>query len=258
MNTADAAIGSIVDIATLNTAKYLSRATKIGIQSAATRFGWKYGDSAPIRAFRGFKRGLHNSRLKLMESGITRAIESNVIKVADKASKIPLGVYAGGALGFDAGYATSDGSIYGGLAGAALGGATAYGLGKGLKWIGVEDKIANQYQKIRAFGTRLPSAWLKAAAIGKGAANITGRVAIDTGSEMMQEGVQGLNARDDFDYDVQMNRPMLYRVFDDMLLGSRAAYIWLNQNDPEMKSEADVYSQMNATPLLTLIGPSTP
>jgi len=74
---------------------------------------------------------------------------------------------------------------------------------------------------------------------------------------MGQEGVQALNARDDFDYDVQHNRALLQRVFDDMLLGSRAAYIWLNQDDPEMLGEADVYSQMNATPLLTLIGPNS-
>jgi len=34
-----------------------------------------------------------------------------------------------------------------------------------------------------------------------------------------------------------------------------AAYIWMNQNSPEMRSEAETYSQMNATPLLTLFGP---
>lgn len=209
VNTADAAIGSIVDIATLNTAKYLARATKIGIESAAVRFGIKYGNTPPVRAFKGFRNGLHNSAVKAIESSIITPSKELATKTLGAASKVPLGVYVGASLGFDAGYAASDGSIYGGIAGAVAGGATAYGLGKGLKWIGVEDKIANAYQKVRSFGTRLPGAWLKAAAVGKGVGNISGRVALDTASEMWQEGVQALNARDDFDYDTQANRPML-------------------------------------------------
>ncbi len=145
VNTADAAIGSIVDIATLNTAKYLARATKIGIESAAVRFGIKYGNTPPIRAFKGFRNGLHNSTVKAIESSIITPSKELAAKTLGAASKVPLGVYVGTSLGFDAGYAASDGSIYGGIAGAVAGGATAYGLGKGIKWIGVEDKIADAY-----------------------------------------------------------------------------------------------------------------
>lgn len=259
VNTADAAIGSIVDIANLSTVKYLARATKIMHQSNKLRFNRYMMNNHPdaVIRFAGFKNGMHNLGVKVAENKITRAVENGLIKFADKTSKIPLGVVAGSTAGALGGYYESDGSVLGAAAGALVGGASLYGAHKGLKWIGVEDKIARQYQKARAFATRIPGAWLKAAAIGKGVGNITGRVGLDTASEMGQEGVQALNARDDFDYDVQHNRALLQRVFDDMLLGSRAAYIWLNQNDPEMLGEADVYSQMNATPLLTLIGPNS-
>ena len=76
-----------------------------------------------------------------------------------------------------------------GAAGAALGVIGSRYLGKGLKYIGVEDKIANAYQKTRAFATSVPSAWLKAGSVAKTTANIGTRVGLDTGSEMLQEGV---------------------------------------------------------------------
>lgn len=93
-----------------------------------------------------------------------------------------------------------------------------------------------------------------ASSMTKTAISAPARLAADTASEMGQEGVQALNQRET-DYDPQFNRPMVARIFDDMLMAAHAAYIWANQNDPEMKSESEVYSQMNATPLLTLFGP---
>jgi hypothetical protein len=48
---------------------------------------------------------------------------------------------------------------------------------------------------------KVPSAWMYAASAGKTTANITGRMTLDTASEMGQEGVQALNQREK-DYDV--------------------------------------------------------
>jgi len=59
------------------------------------------------------------------------------------------------------------------------------------------------------------------------------------------------------EYDVQHNRALADRVFEDLMHGYDAAYIWMNQNSPEMRSEAETFSQMNATPLLTLFGPGS-
>ena len=170
-----------------------------------------------------------------------------------------IGSTLGAGFGYDEGGYT--GAVAGAIAGGALGTVTGmagkYGLRKAAKFIGVEDKISRAYQKTRAFATSIPSAWLKAASVAKTTANIATRMSLDTASEMLQEGVQALNARGDENYDVQHNRPLALRIFDDMMSGARSAYIWANQNDPEMKGEADVWSQMNATPLLTLLGPGT-
>lgn len=248
VNTTDAAIGSIVDIANLNVVKYLANSAKIMRAEQAARFGKKFPKAA--LKYQGFKEGIHNLGVKAAESKIAKAIENT-----------PIGIVVGSTLGTGIGSDVTDGSITGGIiggvAGAALGGTASRYLGKGLKYIGVEDKIAREYQKARAFATSVPSAWLKAASVAKTAANIGTRMGLDTASEMLQEGVQGLNAREGEQYDVQYNRPLALRIFDDMMLGARSAYIWANQNDPEMQGEADVWSQMNATPLLTLLGPGT-
>jgi len=97
---------------------------------------------------------------------------------------------------------------------------------------------------------------MNATATAKTAANVSTRIGLDTASEMLQEGVQGLNASRDPYYDPQYNRSMAFRIFDDMMLGAEASWMWLNQNNPELKSEGDVIPSMNATPLLTLFGPS--
>lgn len=253
VNTADAAIGSIVDIANLEPVKYLARATKIsgkitGRKLANTALGLKY---------EGFKKGVHNVTNSIADSQISNLVKNGTIKTLDAASKVPAAAYVGSLVGADAGYAASDGSYLGMTGGALAGAGAGYLLHKTPKLIGIEDKIAKAYQNTRAFAYKVPKVWMEAAAVGKGVANIGTRIGLDTGSEMLQEGVQALNARDDANYDVQHNRQIASRVFDDMMLGARAAYIWLNQNDPAMKSESDVYSQMNATPLLTLFGPGT-
>ena len=251
VNTADAAIGAVVDIANLEPIKYLSRSSKITgklVDRSLNRnklIGLQY---------QGFKRGVHNTVDAITENQITQAVKNGIIKTADKASKIPLGIVAGSVAGAEAGMIASDGSALGMTAGAVAGGATAALLKKTPKLIGVEDKISKAYQATRAFASRVPKAWMGASSMTKTAISAPARLAADTASEMGQEGVQALNQRET-DYDPQFNRPMVARIFDDMLMAAHAAYIWANQNDPEMKSESEVYSQMNATPLLTLFGP---
>lgn len=268
VNTTDAAIGSIVDIANMNVVKYLARASKVVKRSWAEKLGerlQKFGKNHPDAAFRyyGFKDGIHNTAVKLGESKFAQLIKQGVVKSADAISKTPIGMTIGSTVGAGFGYDEGGytGAVAGAIAGGALGTVTGmagkYGLRKATKFIGVEDKISRAYQKTRAFATSVPSAWLKAASVAKTTANIGGRMSLDTASEMLQEGVQGLNARGDENYDIQYNRPLALRIFNDMMSGARSAYIWANQNDPEMKGEADVWSQMNATPLLTLLGPGT-
>lgn len=260
VNTADAAIGSIADIASLSTVKYLARATKVVGSATAEKAAQMLNKVVPEKVglkFAGFKKGIHNSDLFTGGAQIAGQIGKTV-------GKAPIGITAGAATGAVGGYYGSEGDIGAGVAGAIVGGAGGYFLpglmGKGLrrtaKVLNVEDKIFDAYQRTRAFATRIPKAYLHAANIVKTGANITARLGADTASEMLQEGVQALNARGDWKNDPQFNQPLLFRVFDDFLLGAKAAWIWMNQNDPEMKSESDVWSQMNATPLLTLLGPS--
>lgn len=250
VNTADAAIGSIVDIANLEPIKYLSKSVKVAgkLQARALR------NTTAGLAYQGFKEGIHSIANRAADSQITQLAKDGVIKIAEGASKIPLGGVVGSVAGANAGLYASDGSAYGMLGGAVAGAAAGTLLHKTPKFIGIEDKIAKGYQAVRSFATRIPSAWMGAAAIAKPAANISTRIGLDTASEMLQEGVQALNQRDT-SYDPQQNRPLINRLFDDLMMAEHAAYIWLNQNDPEMKGESEVYSQMNATPLLTIFGP---
>ena len=250
VNTTDAAVGAIVDIANLEPIKYLSKAAKI---SGKLEARYLKGTAAGLK-YQGFKEGVHNVANRVADSQIAQLTKSGIIKTANATSKIPLGAVVGSAAGADAGLYASDGSVYGVLGGAVAGGVAGGLLHKAPKLIGVEDKISKAYQATRAFATKVPKVWMGAAAIGKPALKLSARLGADTASEMLQEGVQALNQRET-PYDPQHNRAMLSRVFDDMMMGAQAAYIWLNQNDPEMKSESEIYSQMNATPLLTLFGP---
>lgn len=250
VNTADAAIGSIVDIANLEPIKYLSRSVKIAgkLQSRALR------NTTAGLAYQGFKEGVHNVANRVADSQIAQLAKEGIIKTAEGASKIPMGAVVGSVAGANAGLYASDGSVYGALGSAALGGAAGALLHKAPKFIGIEDKIAKWYQAVRAFATKVPSVWMGASAIAKPIANVSTRLTLDTASEMLQEGVQALNQRET-SYDPQHNRPIVNRLFDDLMMAAHASYIWLNQNDPEMKGESEVYSQMNATPLLTIFGP---
>lgn len=267
VNTADAAIGSIAAIANVEPVKYLARATKISGKVTANLIGRGL-------EYTGFKKGMHNAGVAIAESRIGRLTNKGVIKTIDTAQKginaaekIPIGAYVGALGGINAGQAISASNGFD--TAESLGteaGLAAVGAGAGLlfnklrgtrKFIGVEDQIRKAYQNVRAFSSQIPSAWMKAAAVGKVSANIGARFGAETVSEMMQEGVQALSQRDDYDYDVQYNRPLSQRILQDMMLGSRAAYIWFNQDSPEMKSEFDVWSQMNATPLLTIFGPNS-
>lgn len=266
VNTADAAIGSIADIASLSTAKYLARSAKIIGTSAAEKTSAFFKETGlPQKIglkFAGFKKGIHNSNLFTEEVELANKLSKGIGNIAQKA---PLGAPIGAAAGTVAGYTSSDGNeaaaVIGGVAGGTAGYFLPSLLGKGLKrtakLLGAEDKIFDAYQATRAFATRIPSAYLHAANVVKTSANIGMRLGADTASEMLQEGVQALNSRGDWGgRDPQYNHSLALRVADDILLGAKAAWIWLNQNDPEMKSESDVWSQMNATPLLTLLGPS--
>jgi len=48
----------------------------------------------------------------------------------------------------------------------------------------------------------------------------------------------------------------MLRIYDDILTGAKAAKYWLLQGDPAYHTDADVVGSMNATPLLTIFGPS--
>lgn len=249
VNTADAAIGAVVDIANLEPIKYLSKAVRVEgkLANRALR-----NTSAGLK-FQGFKQGIHNVANRIADSQIATLTKNGTIKALETASKVPAAAYVGSLAGAELGY-FNEGSYADAMAGALAGGAAGMLLRKGSKFIGIEDKIAKAYQTVRAFGTRIPSAWMKAASVSKTGLNVGTRMSLDTASEMLQEGVQAFNQRET-DYDPQRNRSLADRVFDDLVLGAKAAYIWLNQNDPEMKGESEIYSQMNATPLLTLFGP---
>ena len=236
VNTADAAVESVASIANLAPVKWGARATKIIAESTKRRIARSaLGKSVGLR-YQGFKQGLSNLEAKAVESQIGKLVKDGVIVTGDAAKKF--------------------GASVGNLAGEA-----SLKVGSVLKsanapFIGVENKIARQYAKVRAFATSVPEVWMNATATAKAAANVSTRIGLDTASEMLQEGVQGLNASRDPYYDPQYNRSMAFRIFDDMMLGAEASWMWLNQNNPELKSEGDVIPSMNATPLLTLFGPS--
>lgn len=258
VNTTDAAVGAVADIANLEPVKYLAHSTKL--VGRAARMGVKkipFRGSTVGMTYNGIKEGLHNRAVDIINNRITQLAKDGAIRVGKTASKIPLGVVPGSLAGAEAGYIASDGSEYGVIAGGITGAALGGILHKAPKMLGIEEKIANAYQRTRAFATSVPGAYLKAAVAAKTGLNIATRFGIDTASEMMQEGIQARTSLAEPDYDVQYNRALSDRIFEDLMHGYDAAYIWMNQNSPEMRSEAETFSQMNATPLLTLFGPGS-
>lgn len=234
VNTADALIGSLATTARLEPIKELALGTKI---KAIGRLGrMKFAKTAAGLRYAGFKEGIHGAAKKALENEAAKTIGKGLVKAGD-------GLLIAGRI-------------------ATIPVKYPYKLGESAaKWIGKEAQIARRFNRIREFATSVPSAYLKAATVGKKLANLTGRTAIDTASEMLQEGVQGFNAQyskdDTYGYDQSYNTGMANRVFDDLITGGKAAWYWLNQNDPAYYTDADVVPSMNATPLLTLFGPNT-
>lgn len=198
VNTTDAAVGAIADIANLEPVKYLAHSTKL--VGRATRMGLK--KTAPGIAYQGFKKSIHNRYVDVIDSKIAQLAKDGIIKTGKAASKIPLGTVAGSIAGGEIGYAVSDGSGYGAAIGAVAGAATGTALQKGSKLLGIEPRISKAYQATREFATRVPSAWMKAATVGKTGLNIATRLGVDTASEMIQEGVQARTSLAEPEYDV--------------------------------------------------------
>jgi hypothetical protein len=66
VNTADAAIGAVVDIANLEPVKYLSKATRI-----YGKLGSRYLKNTPVGlTYQGFKEGVHNVANKVADSQV--------------------------------------------------------------------------------------------------------------------------------------------------------------------------------------------
>lgn len=224
VNTADAAIDAVATILKLEPVKFAAQSVRAVGKVATNKIAnTALGKSAEV-AFQGFKTGARNIEKRLAESSIAKSV----------------------ARGIDKSYSGTKGAIN------SVGGRIA----KNKMYIGIEGKVADAYQKVRSFATSVPSVWMKASIVGKNVANVGARMGVETGSEMLQEGVQALQQRD-VDYDPQANRSMALRIFNDMLLAKDATYIWMHQNDPAMKAEAEVWSSMNAAPLLTLLGPNS-
>jgi hypothetical protein len=141
VNTADAAIGAIADIANLEPVKYLAHSTKV--IGRAARMGLK--KTAPGMAYTGFKKGVHNMYIDALNSEIANLAKAGIIKTGKVASKIPLGAVYGSVAGAEAGYMMSDESAAGTVAGAIAGAAAGTLLQKGSKIIGIEPKIARAY-----------------------------------------------------------------------------------------------------------------
>lgn len=230
VNTADALIGSLATTARLEPIRELALGTKI---QAVGRLGrMKFAKTAAGLRYAGFKEGVHGVTQKALSSEAGRALTKGLTKARDGV------LFTGRVMTAPVRYAN-----------------------KGAKWIGRETGIARKFNDVRRFATSVPSRYLKAAAVGKKVGNIAGRTGVDTMSEMLQEGVQGFNAykslHDEWGYDQQYNTGMARRVFDDLITGGKAAWYWVNQNDPAYYTDADVVPSMNATPLLTLFGPNT-
>lgn len=230
VNTTDALVGSLVSTARLEPIRELALGTKI---QAVGRLGrMKFAKTAAGLRYAGFKEGVHGVTQKALSSEAGRALTKGLTKARDGV------LFTGRVVTAPVRYAN-----------------------KSAKWIGRETGIARKFNDIRRFATSVPSRYLKAAAVGKKVGNVAGRMGVDTMSEMLQEGVQGFNAykslNDEWGYNQSYNVGMAKRVFDDLITGGKAAWYWVNQNDPAYYTDADVVPSMNATPLLTLFGPNT-
>lgn len=236
VNTADAAVSAVVSTLHISPIQQLNMASKI---KAAGRLGrMKFAKTAVGLKYAGFKAGVHGAYKKAVESAAVQDLKKGVITIASKTySKTGAKKVVNTAKAIV--HKTADVTRY----------------------IGREAGIARAYNNMRRYASSVPTVWMKAAATAKKAGNIAARTAIDTASEMLQEGVQGFNAQyakdDSYGYDQQYNTGMSQRIFNDILTGGKAALYWINQNDPAYQTDADVVPSMNATPLLTLFGPNT-
>lgn len=228
VNTADAAIDATLSTMRIAPIKQLANMAKVegrllrrALRKTAIG-GAALGklESAGLK-FAGIKTGLQGAARKLVENRAVDAIRSTGTKIAD----------------------------------------FTYFPRKAVKelYMGIERPIADKLIALREFATRVPSRYLKATTMAKAAFDIAGRMAGETASEMIQEGIQGFNSYRDTDnptpYDEQQNRSMMLRIYDDILTGAKAAKYWLLQGDPAYHTDADVVGSMNATPLLTIFGP---
>ena len=227
VNTGDAAVDAVLSTARLAPIKQAIWSTRVGgrflrRKFAKTAIGELLGNQAERAGLRfaGVQEAVHGVTKKALESEISQSIKSGATKIGSLANGVVRKANA--------------------------------------PFLGVERSIANATARVREFATRIPSIYLHGGTAVRTAKNITGRLAGETASEMMQEGIQGLNAYDDPDnptpYDRQHNRSMIDRIYDDVIAGTRAANLWLHQNDPAYHTDADVVGSMNATPLLTLFG----
>lgn len=229
VNTADAAIDATLSTMRIAPIKQLANMAKVEgrlLRRALRKTAFGGAALGKLESsglkFAGIKTGLQGAARKLAENSAVNAVRSVGTKVADFI-QIPR------------------------MAAKEL-------------YMGVERPIADKLIAIREFATRVPSKYLKAKSIAKAGLDITGRIAGETASEMIQEGIQGFNSYKDIDnptpYDEQQNRNMMLRIYDDILTGAKAAKYWLLQGDPAYHTDADVVGSMNATPLLTIFGPS--
>lgn len=227
VNSTDALVGTLATTLRLEPIEKLALGSKVVAAGRLARM--KFGKTATGLKFAGFKEGIHGVAKKALESEAGRALTTGLIKAKNGAAKV--------------GHTLSAPLRY---------------TEKSAKWIGRESGVARAFNRVRQFATTVPSRYLKAAAVAKGAANLGMRMGIDTASEMIQEGVQGFNAQkakdNDWGYDQQSNVGLAKRAFDDIITGGKAVWYWVNQNDPAYYTDADVVPSMNATPLLTLFG----
>lgn len=240
VNTADAMIGSVVDILSLEPIRYLNKATRIGgrfLRRKINKYGAEHGLS-----FAGLK-GITEAP-SMIAQGADAVLKTPAKGLADLTNKVifnPVGKVVHAA-------ATKIKDIPG--------------------FVGMEHVASRAILNTKAYLTAAPDVYMKSSRAVKGVGNVATRIALDTASEMTQEGVQGIQSYNGDiiskkvgsiapDYDIAHNRPMLERVVDDLGLAAKAWQTWFFQGNPEWQSDADIVASMNATPMLTLFGPNT-
>ena len=172
VNTSDAAFGAVVDIINLEPVKYLTKAAKIQGRLARRI----YNNSALGKSINEVtEKGMSKLSFAGAKLGSNSAFR-NV--VSDPIEKIGNKIVSGKNI------ITAKVKY--------LGTATQQFIKSKPALIGTEFALAKELQKIRMFAANVPSAWLKLSSTGKKIANVSTRLALDTFSEMTQEGVQGL------------------------------------------------------------------